>query len=241
MEVVNINIRHGVFETNSSSSHSISVSKEGSASLSNRNLQPNGSDIIYRKVSDLAYIYGVDKSEIWEYFNECLGIAEEDVENIVLLDGGEYGWGYDVLSTPIEKLNYIYTYIITTTTEQFLCEDERYIRLKEIVDNMAGLEIFPDYFRFLFESGYDAESTFFEEQIRYFMDYGNLDNFEAIRELSEDETIEMDEVYTLSSDIYIDHQSMDLLDEYFEDDNNEPLKELIFNDNYKIIIDNDNG
>lgn len=237
----NINIRHGVFETNSSSSHSISVSNDGKGNFLNRDLHSNVYDIIYRKVSELAYIYGVDKSEIWEYFNECLGIAEEDVENIVLLDGGEYGWGYDVLSTPIEKLNYIYTYIITTTTEQFLCEDERYIRLKEIVDNMTGLEIFPDYFRFLFESGYDAESTFFEEQIRYFMDYGNLDNFEAIRELPEDETIEMDEVYTLSSDIYIDHQSMDLLDPYFEDDSDEPLKDLIFNDNYTIIIDSDNG
>ena len=236
---MNINIRHGVFETNSSSSHSISISKDKKGNFFDRDLHPNGHDIIYRKASDLAHIYGVDKSEIWEYFDKCLGITEEDVEKIVLLEGGEYGWEYDVLSEPIEKLDYIYTYIVNTTTEQFLCEDERYVRLKKIVDNMTGLEIFPNYFRFLFEGRYDDDATFFEEQIRYFIDYGNLDNFEAIRELPEDETIEMDEVYTLSSDIYVDHQSLDLLDPYFEDNNDEPLKELIFNDDYKIIIESD--
>lgn len=60
-------------------------------------------------------------------------------------------------------------------------------------------------------------------------------------DLPEDETIEMDEVDTLSSDIYIDHQSMDLLDPYFEDNDDEPLKELIFNEDYEIIINNDCG
>lgn len=238
---MNINIRNGVFETNSSSSHSISVSKDENGNFFNRDLRSNGYDIIFRKVSELAYIFGVEKSEIWEYLNECFGITEENVEKIVLLEGGEYGWGYDVLSEPIEKLDYIYTYIVNTTTEQYLCEDDRYIRLKEIVENMTGHLIFPDYFRFLFENEYDDESTFFEEQIRHWIDYASLDNFEATRELCDGEIVSMNEIYTLSSDIYIDHQSMDLLDPYFEDDSDEPLKELIFNDDYNIIIDNDNG
>jgi hypothetical protein len=42
---------------------------------------------------------------------------------------------------------------------------------------------------------------------------------------------------------YVDHQSTDLLDEYWSDDETtfkENMKELIFNSKYDIIIDNDN-
>lgn len=42
---------------------------------------------------------------------------------------------------------------------------------------------------------------------------------------------------------YIDHQSMDLLDDYFVDDEVEfknNMRDVIFNNKYQIIIDNDN-
>ena len=52
--------------------------------------------------------------------------------------------------------------------------------------------------------------------------------------LSEDDNTDMG---------YVDHQSSDMLDDYFRNDENvfkENMKELIFNPNISIVIDNDN-
>lgn len=102
-------------------------------------------------------------------------------DGVVVLSGGEYGWGYDTLSTTLDKLNY-------AATEVFCYGDEnRQEELRTIVREVTGLEI----------------------------EFQGSHNDNA----------------------YIDHQSVGTLREYSEE---VPLKELIFNSNYGILIDNDN-
>lgn len=47
--------------------------------------------------------------KIAELFKSNDMIERSDRYFVVL--GGEYGWGYDALTTPIEKLNYIFTFL----------------------------------------------------------------------------------------------------------------------------------
>ena len=141
-------IRKGVFETNSSSSHSISISGED------------------------------------DYY-----FAEEEINELVITYG-EYGWGYEVLSTINDKLSYI----VTMIKEKY---DEKYLDwLKDLVKEYLGAELKIEKLNGFYEKG------------------------------------------------YIDHQSHNILDEYFlnnKEEFKEKMKDLIFNNKYSIIIDNDNS
>jgi len=149
-----INIRKGVFETNSSSMHSISISS-----------------------NDHFNFY--DKPIIGRF--------------------GEFGWGYDELVTPEEKLSYVLTaiqYYDDGINENNITDSTYYIWLNEMIKDYTGHEI--------------------------------------------DLRINYNDFYPLG---YIDHQSVDTLDDFWSQDKEtfkENMKELIFNQKYRIIIDNDN-
>lgn len=76
----NVQIRNGVFETNSSSSHSISFTR-----THRRNY----------------HFYNIND------------------ENKIVVKLGEYGWGYDTLTSPDEKLSYILTMIAQSVLERW--------------------------------------------------------------------------------------------------------------------------
>lgn len=78
-------IRHACFETNSSSSHSLTVSNAGRYS-------PNKMPIIKE-------YYTADTDQVV-------------YPNAIVLTGGEYGWGYDCFTQPWEKANYLATHLI---------------------------------------------------------------------------------------------------------------------------------
>lgn len=111
--------RVGVFETNSSSAHSLAYRTEYILRGS-RWYQPTKehdfSNPMYRldKVPDQYRGYT---------FYEWLG---------------EYGWGYDVLTTPQEKFSYLLTQMADTSEE--LHESTDYETLKEMVEDI-GCEI----------------------------------------------------------------------------------------------------
>lgn len=86
-----IKIRRNVFETNSSSMHSLSVI---------------GSD----RMSTL-----------------------ESKDGIVVVSEGEFGWGYDALTTPKQKLSYLVT--------EYSGEEEMIDVIKEAVKDYTGLSL----------------------------------------------------------------------------------------------------
>ena len=89
-----INIRQGVFETNSSSSHSIS--------------------------------YNNDNTEV----SRCL----REVGTTVVITGGEFGWGYEELTTPYEKMQYVLTSVVSyENVENRLHESVLYKWIQEMV------------------------------------------------------------------------------------------------------------
>lgn len=98
-------IRRGVFETNSSSMHSISITEE-----------EEGQD------KNIGETHGV----VVGYF-------------------GEYGWGYERLTTPLEKLSYVLTslpYLIGDVTELDDYTESVYVRwLGEMVKDYTGSEL----------------------------------------------------------------------------------------------------
>lgn len=134
-----INIRQSVFETNSSSMHSLSII---------------GSDRINK---------GITSDTIVEY--------------------GEFGWGYDTLDTPIEKISYLIT--------QYQNQEDMIDMIKRAFKNYTGFEL-------------------------------------IIRESS-------DNWYPKG---YIDHESLGMICEYITDENS--IVDIVFNDKYTIVIDNDN-
>lgn len=226
------NIRLGVFETNSSSSHSISVRPESEIG---EKLNTTPESNIVSMVKRWARDFEVDDGDIWEYLENCHGFKKSYKNKARLLSGGEYGWGYNVIDWAGGKLDYAFTYIISTSSKERLEDDERYILLKKVVKDMTGIEIFPDYFN---EWAVADDCNYYEQELRYFIDHNNLDGFEGIRTRWDDEQEKCTEIDAWSYNIYIDHQSLYLLKEYFEDE--EKLKELIFNQGYEIYIDNDN-
>jgi len=162
-----IKIRNGVFETNSSSMHSIAIRG------SNRYTQL--------------------------YTNN---------DNVVSVECGEYGWGYDRLCTAYEKLCYVVTAI------QYYDKD-----VHSIDDN----------FNVNIHNGIKS-SKFFSWLREMVKDYIGYD-------------LVLNKGKGYYPDGYIDHQSTDILDDFWSNDKAEfkaNMKELIFNDKYSIIIDNDN-
>lgn len=145
-------IRRKVFETNSSSMHSIAVVGE------NNREKP--------------FSYG----------------------EVVYVSGGEYGWGPDVLTGPMDKLNYIFTSLFQHSDNyDDIMDSVEFEILKKVVKDYTGAELVIDI-------------------------DGELDCLLCG---------------------YIDHQSQGMLNGLIENEDN--LKEFIFNDKYEIIIDNDNS
>jgi len=148
-----MNIRRSVFETNSSSMHSVSIS---------------------------------DVDHLVTYNEPIFGRF------------GEFGWGYEELTSVEDKLSYVLTSIqYYDSSDEYTIENSQfYIWLNEMVKDFTGFEI-------------DLK-----------INYGD---FHPIG--------------------YVDHQSINILNEYWDGDEikfKENMKELIFNQKYKIIIDNDN-
>ena len=162
--------RSNVFETNSSSMHSVSYSPSSSSTM---NLEEIRSKIALS--SDQKVIYG---------------------------SFGEFGWGYDVLSSFGEKLEYVLTSIRYHDNS---AQDEQPETVKE-----------SKYFKWL--------SELLEQVIGCTLD---------LKEGRRGETVDIG---------YIDHQSTDTLDEYFQDETTFKTKmiPLLFDNNCTIIIDNDN-
>lgn len=220
------NIRYGVFETNSSSSHSISVSEENNSMW--YDLPTIAPDDLRRWVSSEARVFGVENDEIWEFLGKYLGVNKEEADNALLLSGGGYGWGYDVLASPKDKLNYLFTYISNTSDEDMFMEDARFKMLREVVMDFSGIRIAANFM--------ENNEDFYEAALRCFMDYYNLDGFYYSPEGEYSD--KMTERILWNQNIYIDHQSLYLARDLFL--NKEDLKNFIFNDKYSVIIDNDN-
>lgn len=229
------NIRYGVFETNSSSSHSISVSEENNSMW--YDLPTTAPDDLRGWAASEARVFGVEDEEIWEFLDKYLGVNEDEADNVLLLSGGGYGWGYDTLTSPKDKLNYLLTYITNTSDKDTFMEDERFKLLREIVMDFSGIRIAVNFMKnnedFMH---YEIPEDFYEAALRYFMDYDNLDGFYYSPEGEYSD--KMTERILWNQDIYIDHQSLYLARDLFL--NKEDLKNFIFNDKYSVIIDNDN-
>ncbi len=138
-------IRTGVFETNSSSMHSLCIAENTS--------------IIEQPFTDKDLYQGK-----------------------IHLQGGDYGWGYDELHTPLEKLNYV-------AQSLYSVYDDRKLQL--LNDSLSLL----------------TEKTGFE------FDISNISG-------------------------YIDHQSMDLIEDKFS--NPLDIVNFVLDSSSIIIIDNDN-
>jgi len=151
------NIRKSVFETNSSSMHSVAIIGSNRDSISK--------------------LYANNDNEITVY-------------------PGEYGWGYETLREPSEKLSYIVTTIAEKNGRESL-EDTIFFKwLDEMIFDYTGSKLFV----------HKSEDKYYP--------YG-----------------------------YVDHQSTDTLDDFWsvnEDVFKNNMRDLIFNDKYFIIIDNDN-
>lgn len=133
------NIRRSVFETNSSSMHSLSII--GSSRLTPKNFP-----------------------------------------SIVNVEYGEFGWGYDRLSTPVEKLSYLIT---------------EYSKDKPMIKKIV--KVFEDY---------TGSKVIVEDNGEGYYSKG-----------------------------YIDHQSSGMISELIE--NGLSICDLLFDEKYAIIIDND--
>lgn len=132
-----VNIRKGVFETNSSSSHSITVKKGGE------------SDTRFFHVDD---------------------------ENRVVVMPDEYGWGYDVLTEPDQKLSYLVTMVMerlsrdySAIDDELLHEDEDFKKIIECITT------YTDYKDVILSDGtYKSGGFFYIDHQSY---YGSLDEF----------------------------------------------------------------
>lgn len=114
-------IRNGVFETNSSSAHSLAYGTEYILRGS-RWYQPT----VEHDFSNPMYRLDAVPDEYRGYtFYEWLG---------------EYGWGFDVLTTPQEKFSYLLTQMADTSEE--LHESTEYETIKELMDEI-GCNIIP--------------------------------------------------------------------------------------------------
>jgi hypothetical protein len=122
---------------------------------------------------------------------------DEDGIKKIPAESGEYGWGYETLKTPIEKLSYVTTMIQYKDYVDEIPDSEFFKWLSEMVKDYTGYELI-----------YVPNSN---------------DGF--------------------YKDGYIDHQSTDTLDSEWaweEEKFKSNMRDIIFNDKYFIIIDNDN-
>jgi len=167
-------IRRHVFETNSSSTHSVCISK-----------------------GDIG--------------NSYLFVDDED--NKVHVSFGEFGWGYDTLTSQTEKLSYLCTMLMETECKKFENVDDIYqtIGFNQINDCI--------------KEKCNCDGVVFDDEIE-------VRSYEY-----------QGKTYTyLDKDGYIDHQSCegyaninDFLNDYGTN-----IESFIFNNNISVIIDNDN-
>ena len=136
-------IRRNVFETNSSSMHSLSII---------------GSDRMVQLTGE---------------------------NDVVSVGYGEFGWGYDRLNSPREKISYLIT--------QYSENDDMIDRIKDAVKDYTGFVL-----------------NIVE---------GNEDDWDDGKG-------------------YIDHQSQGMICEFISD--KQSIIDIVFNEKYTIIIDNDN-
>ena len=121
------------------------------------------------------------------------------IPEVINVEFGEFGWGYEELKTILEKLSYVITsiqyYDSNVAYVHDLFKSKYFIWLKEMVFEHTGSVI-------------------------------NI--------------IENDDKTYLG---YVDHQSTDTLNDFWSNDEKEfkeNMKNIIFNENCYIIIDNDN-
>lgn len=176
-------IRNNIFETNSSSTHSISISGQS----------------------------------VYDY--QTLESMVDPADHYIHIEFGEFGWGYDEFIDPINKLQYILTMIM------------------EIHGN--ELETFNDFYNldeFILVESIVTEHTEGCKGICI-----ANDDFERNSYESEDEDGNPVTKYWSSFNGYIDHQSCEYvsLDDFLEDWGI-GIENFIFDENVKLIIDNDN-
>lgn len=125
---------------------------------------------------------------------------------------------------------------MSTSEKERLMNDWRFQILKKVIFDYTGLKIAQDIFCDLTEY---ALTEFYKEEILYYCKNKNLDNFKYKYEDLYDSKMIYDELSNLQEFIRIDSSSLDLLDSYFEGDDNtieNKLKELIFNPKYNIKV-----
>jgi len=181
-------IRRGVFETNSSSSHSVTISKDRI------------------ELTEDDYIKRVDH-------------MAKTGKNKVMLEFGEFGWGWDVLSDPSSKLSYLATIIlgeIDFNSAEISSTDDKESVLK-LYKNTEGFKLLNSVFK-KYCRGVKVDKELFK--IGQFRD---------------------DETYYINSDTgYIDHQSNPGTLKNFLDSEGVTVEEFLFNSGIEMIIDNDN-
>ncbi len=158
-------IRNGVFETNSSSAHSLAYGTSKVICGASWGMPPDETDF-----SNPKYRLDAVPDNYRSYtFYEWLG---------------EYGWGFDVLTTPQEKFSYLLTQIADTSEE--LHESTDYETIKEMVEDI-GCEIircndqdgYVDHESYgivkpsLFKSKKDLITYLFNDNIRVYIENDN--------------------------------------------------------------------
>lgn len=133
-----VNIRKGVFETNSSSSHSVTLRKGGE------------SDTRFFHVDD---------------------------ENRVVVTPDEYGWGYEVLTEPDQKLSYLVTMVMQRLSDNYSVIDDELLHededFKKIVECITTYTDYKDVIL--------SDPTYKSGRFDFYIDhqsyYGSLDEF----------------------------------------------------------------
>jgi hypothetical protein len=137
------NIRRGVFETNSSSVHSLSML--GKTKMYSGKFQKN-----------------------------------------IILTYGEFGWGHDYLSDPLEKASYLIT--------EYSEDNEMIEKIIKVIEDYTGSEVL------ILEK--NSDNAYYKKG-------------------------------------YIDHQSQGMIRDFAYDEDS--IRDIIFDEKYSIIIDNDNN
>lgn len=142
-------IRHSVFETNSSSSHSITLLKNGDFDDERKEL----------------YEWEISDYEVWDgnsYYDK-----EDSTYHVI---GGEFGWQWFILNSFDAKMDYVYTLFKE-------CEEyEKYGYCADLVDKVR--EKYPDYKKTLtdiIKRYYKGEivDVVFEEETDCFIDHSD--------------------------------------------------------------------
>lgn len=116
-----IAVRAGMFETNSSSMHSICLAN------SKANKGDNSYNTEDARIQALGpYIRGFDDFG----YLEC----RLRIDLVSTMDAHDYGWGLEILKTPIDKLGYVYS--------SLLAESSRKYQYEELVYDAIGLDYF---------------------------------------------------------------------------------------------------